>query len=82
MFNDWYVAYVDYYHNYSYNFWGSWSTTIFFPDRSRAGDFRFPTNSISLDDPIMKAWEYEIVAYLMKMLDPKFSFCSRLTKFQ
>jgi len=50
---------------------------IFFPDRFRVGGVRFPTNSINL-----KAWEYGMIAYLMKISNSKYSFFSRLTKFR
>ena len=30
----------------------------------------------------MKAWKYRMVAYLMEITDPKYSFFLRLTKFQ
>jgi len=55
---------------------------IFFPDRSGVAGVRFPANSISSDDPIMKAWKYRMVAYLMEISNLKFLFFSRLTKFQ
>jgi len=80
-FNDWYAACIDYYNHYSYDIWESWSTTVFFPDRSGVGGVRFPANSIPLDDPIMKAWEYGMVAYLMEIPDPGYPFFSFFTKF-
>jgi len=55
------------------------STVIFFPDRLGVGGVRFPTNSIPLDDRIIKAWEYGLVAYLMKIPDPMYLFFSRLS---
>jgi len=59
-----------------------WSTTIFFPDKSRVGGFRLPANSIPPEDPIMKAWEYRMVAYFLNILNPKNSFFHYLTNFQ
>jgi len=81
-FNEWYAAGIDYYHTYSYDIWDSWSIIIFFPNGYRVGGVKFPTNAISPDDPSIIAWEYWIVAYLMKIPDPKFPLFSRLTKFQ
>ena len=54
---------------------------IFFPDRFGVGDIRIPANSIPLADPIMKACDYEMVAYLMEIPYLKYPFFSRLTKF-
>ena len=53
-FNNWYVVCIDYYQNYSYNIWEAWSTTIFFPDKSRVGGVRFPANTLPPEDLIMK----------------------------
>ena len=36
----------------------------------------------SLNDSIIKAREYGMILYFIKIPDPKFSFCSKLTKFQ
>jgi len=33
-----------------------------------------PTNSISPNDPIIKAWEYGMVVYFMEFPNPKFPF--------
>jgi len=55
---------------------------IYFPDRSRVGGVSFLENSVSPNDPVMKAWEYVIVVYLKEILNPKYSFFSRLTKLQ
>jgi len=52
---------------------------LFFPDRCRASSVRFPVNSISLNDPIIKALEYGMVAYLIEILDLKHPFFSRLS---
>jgi len=61
-FNSWYAAHMNHYLYYSYNIWESWNTMILFPNRSGVGGVRFLANSISQDQPTMKAWEYEIVA--------------------
>ena len=55
---------------------------MYFLDRSGVGGVSFSVNSISPDDPIMKAWEYGMVVYLMEIPNPKYPFFSRLTKFQ
>jgi len=81
-FNEWYVACINYYHNYSYDIWKSWSTIIYFSNKSRVGGVSFPTNSISSNDSLIKVWEYGMIVYFIKILDPKFSFFSTLTKFQ
>jgi len=73
---------MNYYHNYFYDIWESWSSTIFLPGRSGVGSVRFPVNLISLDDPILNTWQCGIVAYFMEVPDPKLTFFSRLTKFQ
>jgi len=65
---------IDYLHNYSYDIWESWSTTIFFPDKCGVGSVSLLGNSMSPDDPIMKACEYEVVVYLMKIVDAKYLF--------
>ena len=54
-FNEWYVAYIDYYHNYSYDIWESWSTMIYFSDRYGVGGICFPANSLSPNDLVYKA---------------------------
>jgi len=44
---------------------------IFFPERSGVGGgIIFPATSIPRDDHIMKTWKHDMVAYLMKILDP------------
>ena len=53
----------------------------FFPDRSGVDGVRFLANSISLDDHIMKAWEYEMIAYLTEIRDSKYPFFSTPIKF-
>ena len=58
-FNEWYAACIDFYHHYSYDIYESWGATIDFPDKFGVGGVRFLVNSISSDDPIMKAREYE-----------------------
>ena len=73
-FNNQYAACIDYYQNYSYDIWEAWSTTIFFLDRSGLGGVRFPTNSLALEDPIMKAWKYGMVAYFLEISNPKKTF--------
>jgi len=54
-FKEWYTAIVDFYHHYFYDIWESWSTTIYFSDRSGVGGICFPTNSLSSCDPVFKA---------------------------
>jgi len=54
---------------------------IYFLDKSGVGGVSFPVNSISSNDPVIKACEYGMIVYFMKIPDPKFSFFSRLTKF-
>jgi len=71
-FNEWYAACIDYYHHYSYDIWESWSITIYFPDKSGVGGVSFSANSISPNNPVMKAWEYGIVVYFMKFPNPKY----------
>jgi len=78
----WYTAYIDYYHNYSYDTWEPWSTTIYFPDKSGVGGVRLPVDSISLNGPIIKPWECGMIVYIMEISNPKFPFVSTLTKFQ
>ena len=80
-FKEWYAACVDFYHHYSYDIWESWSTTIYFPDRSGVGGICFLANSLSPRDPIFKVWKYGMVLYFLEVLDPDFSFFSTLTKF-
>jgi len=46
----------------------------FFPERSGIGGIRLPTNSISPNDPIMKAWEHRMVAYFMEITYPQYPF--------
>ena len=58
------------------------STMIFFPHKSGVDIVSLLANSISSDDPIMKAWEYGMVVYLMEIPDSKYPFFSRLAKFQ
>ena len=62
-------------------FWSLGGTTIYFSGKSGVGGVSFPTNSISLNDPIIKAWGYRMVVYFIEILDLKFLFFSRLTKF-
>ena len=81
-FNIWYAAYIDYYQNYSYDIWEAWSTTIFFPDRSRVGGVRFSANTLPPEDPILKAWEYEIIAYFLEIPHLEKPFFQSLTRFQ
>jgi len=80
-FNDWYASSTNYYYNYFYDIWESNSTTIFFRNKSRVGGVRFRANSIPLDNPIMKVWEYDKVAHLTKIPYPKYPFFSGITKF-
>ena len=54
-FNEWYAACINFCHHYSYNIWESWGTTIYFLDKSEVGGVTFPTNSISLNDALVKA---------------------------
>ena len=81
-FNKWYTTCINYYHNYSYDIWESWSTIIYFFDKSGAGSVSFSAKSISPNDPVLKHWEYGMVVYLMEIPNPKFPFFSRLTNFQ
>ena len=55
---------------------------VFFPNRSRIGGVRFPTNLTPLDDPIMKAWKYEKVAYFMEIPDQEHLLFSKLLNFK
>ena len=55
---------------------------IYFPNKSGVGGVGFLTNSISPNDPIIKAWEYGMILYFIEIPNPKFPFFSRLTKFQ
>jgi len=80
-FNNWYTSCINYYQNYSYDIWEAWSTTIFFADRSRVGGVRFLANSLPLEDPIMKTWEYGMVAYFLKIPNLEKPFFQSLTKF-
>jgi len=32
-FNEWYAAFIDYYHHHSYDIWKSWGTTIYFLEK-------------------------------------------------
>ena len=50
--------------------------------RSGIGGVRSPTNSIPLDDPIMKVLEYEMVAYLFEIPDLKYPFSSHPSELQ
>ena len=79
-FNNWYANCIDYYQNYSYDIWEVRSTTIFFPNRSGIGGVRFPTNTLPLEDPFMKAWEYGMVAYFLEISNPENPFFQSLTK--
>ena len=81
-FNEWYTACIDFYHHYSYDIWESWGPTIYFPNKSGVGGISFPTNLLSPNDPVFKSWEYGIILQFIEMPDPKFSFFSKLTKFQ
>jgi len=45
-----------------------------FPNRVGVGGVRFPTNSIPPENPIMKAWEYQMIAYFLKIPNPKNPF--------
>ena len=54
-FNEWYAACINNYHNYFYDIWESWSTMIYFFDKSGVGGVSFLTNSISPNDPVIKA---------------------------
>jgi len=80
-FREWYAACVDFYHHYSYDIWESWSTTIYFFDRSGIGGIFFTANSISPRDPVFQAWKYGMILYFSKVPDPNFPFFSTLTKF-
>ena len=79
-FNEWYAACVDNYNNYAYYTWES--STIYFLNRFGVDGVSLPTNLVSLDDPIMKAWEYRMLVYLMEIPYPKYQFFSILTEFQ
>jgi len=81
-FNNWYVACIYYYLNYSYNILEAWSTIIRFPDKFGIGGIRFSTNSLPLEDPIIKAWGYGMVAYFLEIPNPENPFFQSLTKFQ
>jgi len=41
-----------------------------------------PANSLPPEDPIMKAWEYGMVAYFLEIPNSENSFFQSLTKFQ
>jgi len=62
-FNEWCASCIDCYHNCSYDIWEFWSITIYFPYKSRVGGISFLANSISPNDPVIKAWEYVMVVY-------------------
>ena len=66
----------------SYDIWEAWSTTIFFPNKSGVGGVRFPANALPPEDPIMKAPEYEMMAYFLEIPNPEKPFFKSLTKFQ
>ena len=55
---------------------------IFFPHRFRVGGVRLSANSLPLEDPVMKSWEYEMVAYFLEIPNPENPFFHCLTKFQ
>jgi len=55
---------------------------IYLPDRSGVGGASFPANSLSPNDPVFEAWEYEMVFHFIEILDSKFPFFSIVTKFQ
>ena len=55
---------------------------IYFPDKSEVGQDSFPPNLISPNDPLIEAWEYDMIVYFMEISYPKFPFFSTLTKFQ
>ena len=74
------TACIDYYQNYRYDIWEPWSTTIFFPDRSRVGGVRFFVNTLTPEDPLMKAWEYGMIAYFLAK--SRKTFFQSLTKSQ
>jgi len=52
----------------------SWSTAIFFPDKPGVGGVSLLANLFPPDGLIMKAYEYGMVVYLMKISDPKYPF--------
>jgi len=68
--------------SYCYDIWESWSTIIFFLDRSEVRGIRFPTNSIPPEDPIIKDWEYGLIAYFLEIHNAKNPFFHCLSKFQ
>jgi len=47
---------------------------IFFRERSRVGGVRFLANSLLSEDPVMKAWEYGMVAYFLEIPNPENPF--------
>ena len=55
---------------------------IFFPDRIGVGGVRFPVNTLPLEDPLMKAWEYRMVSYFLEIPNPENPLFQSLTKFQ
>ena len=55
---------------------------IFFPDKFRVCAVRLPANSIPPEDPIMKAWEYGMITYFLKIPNPKKPILPLLRKFQ
>ena len=73
-FNEWYADCIDYDHNYSYDIQKFQSTPIYFFDKPGVGDVSFPTNSVSINDPVIKASEYGMVVYFMEIPYPKFPF--------
>jgi len=54
---------------------------MFFCDSSGVGGIRFPANSLPPEDLVMKAREYGVVTYFLKIPYLEFFFRS-LTKFQ
>ena len=61
---------------------GVLNTTIYFSNKSGVSGVNFPTNSISSNDPVIKAWEHGMVLYFMEIPDPKYPFFSKLAEFQ
>ena len=43
---------------------------------------KFPPNSLPPEDHVMKAWEYEMIAYFLEISNPENPFFQSLTKFQ
>ena len=77
-FNTWYAACIGYYQNYFYDIWEAWSTTIFFPDRFGVSGVGFPANTLPPEDPIMKVWEYGMIAYFLEIPNPEKLFFSKI----